>query len=432
MKKVLIITYYWPPMGGGGVQRWLKTSKYLRGYDWNPIICTAKDAEISMYDKSLEVDITENLEVIRVPIWEPFKLYRLLTGRKKEKVNPGFLKKSDKESIFEGISLWIRGNLFIPDAKRFWYRPAVRKLSKYLKNNSVDVIVSTGPPHTTHLIAMHISKKFNVPWLADFRDPWTKIDFYHKLNISLRAEKIHKNLELKVLKNADAITTVSESWSNDFFKLSDREPIVINNGYDPADFINKSIIKLDASFSITHAGSMNADRNPDIFWEALSSLIKEVSRFKNDLNVKLIGPVDISVIKSIQKNNLNDYVTYTDNLNHDKVIDNLVSSQLLFLPLNNSPNVSGIIPGKTYEYIAAQRPILCVGDISGDTAKILNKTNAGSVVGFDDKELIKEELLRFYNLYKLRKLDVDSDNYKIYSRKALAAKFANVFEQISK
>jgi hypothetical protein len=432
MKKVLVITYYWPPMGGGGVQRWLKTSKYLRDYNWDPIICTAKDPELSMSDESLEDDIPEDLEVLRVPIWEPFKLYRLLTGRKQEKVNPGFLKKSDKKSIFEGIALWIRGNLFIPDAKRFWYRPAIRTLSKYLKNNQVDAIVSTGPPHTTHLIAMYISKKFSVPWLADFRDPWTKIDFYHKLKLSSRANKLHKNLELKVLMNADAITTVSESWANDFFKISDRKPLVINNGYDPADFIDKSSNKLDTNFSITHAGSMNADRNPSIFWEALCFLIKKEKDFKNNLSIRLIGPVDISVVKSIEENDLNDYVTYIDNLNHNKVIDNLVSSQLLFLPLNNSPNVNGIIPGKTYEYIAAQRPILCIGDINGDTSKILHKTNAGSVIGFDDINLIKQEILRFYNLYKLKKLNVDSDNYKIYSRKELASKFANIFDEICK
>ena len=230
MKKVLIISYYWPPMGGSGVQRWLKTSKYLRDFNWEPIICTAKDPEISMFDKSLESEIPENLEVLRIPIWEPFKLYRLLTGRKTEKINPGFLKTSDKESIFEALSIWIRGNLFIPDAKRFWINTATKTLSKYLKKNKVDIIVSTGPPHTTHLIAMQVSKKFNIPWLADFRDPWTKIDFYHKFNLSKRADTIHKKLELEVLNNANEITTVSESWSNDFLNLSNRKPIVINNG----------------------------------------------------------------------------------------------------------------------------------------------------------------------------------------------------------
>jgi hypothetical protein len=431
MKKVLIITYYWPPIGGGGVQRWLKTSKYLRDYNWEPVICTAKDPEISMYDESLEADVLENLEVLRVPIWEPFKLYRFITGQKHEKVNPGFLKKSNRVSFFEDISLWIRGNIFIPDAKRFWYRPSVKSLTKYLQNNKVDVIVSTGPPHTTHLIALDISKKFKIPWLADFRDPWTKIDFFHKLKLSSRANKIHKNLELNVLKTADVVSTVSESWSNDFLKISGIKPLVINNGYDPADFIDISIKKLDNKFSITHAGSMNADRNPNIFWQALKFLINEDSRFKRDLNIKLIGPVDITVINSIKKYDLNDYVTYIDNLCHDEVVKLLVSSQLLLLPLNNSPNVSGIIPGKTYEYIAAQRPILCIGDINGDTAKILNNINAGSIVGFDDYKLIKDELLRFYNLYKAKKLNVNSSNFEIFSRKELASKFSSIFNDMS-
>ena len=419
-------------MGGSGVQRWLKTSKYLRDFNWEPIICTAKDPEISMFDKSLESEIPENLEVLRIPIWEPFKLYRLLTGRKTEKINPGFLKTSNKESIFEALSIWVRGNLFIPDAKRFWISPATKKLSKYLKKNKVDIIVSTGPPHTTHLIAMQVSKKFNIPWLADFRDPWTKIDFYHKLNLSRRADKTHKKLELEVLNNANEITTVSESWSNDFLNLSHRKPIVINNGFDPVDFERKQQLKLDQNFTITHAGSMNFDRNHEIFWKSLSFLIQDNLQFKNDLKINLIGPIDISVTKSIKKYNLNDHVFCIDNLDHNMVIDKLITSQLLFLPLNNTPNVSGIIPGKTYEYIAAKRPILCIGDINGDTSKILNKTNSGTVVGFEDLKLIYNELLSFYNLYKIGRLNIDSNNYNMYSRKELAKKFAMLFNDICK
>jgi hypothetical protein len=191
-RKVLIITYYWPPSGGAGVQRWLKFSKYLRDYDWEPVIYTPENPEAPAIDNSLEKDIPMGIKVIKRPITEPYLAYKRFVGMKlDEKVNAGFLQEKEKPGLLEGIAVWLRGNLFIPDARRFWIRPSAKYLVNYLKAHPVDAIVSTGPPHSMHLIALQVYKKLNIPWLADFRDPWTGIDFYHQLKLTLLADRIH-------------------------------------------------------------------------------------------------------------------------------------------------------------------------------------------------------------------------------------------------
>ena len=430
MKKVLIITYYWPPMGGGGVQRWLKTTKYLREFDWEPIIFTTENAEVSIHDESLLEDIPDGIEIIKVPIWEPFRLYRSLTGQKGEKINPGFLQKKKGNSFLQNISIWIRGNFFIPDAKKFWYRPSVKKLSSYLLKNKVDAIVSTGPPHTTHLIAQKIANRFSIPWLADFRDPWTNIDFYDKLKLTMWADKKHRRLERNVLKNASKIITVSKSWANDLLNISGINPIVINNGFDSTDFKNAGKLPLDVKFSITHTGSLNKDRNPFILWKVLEELVKVNSDFASKLEIKLIGPIDITVKEALKKHNLMQYTRLIDSLPHKEVIPHLITSQVLLLPLNNVPNIEGIIPGKMYEYLGALRPIICIGDIDGDAAEIIYETQTGSVVGFSDKNKLKKEVLKLYDDYKLGVLEINSNHYNKYSRKQLAERFAIIFNQM--
>ena len=182
MKKVLIITYYWPPMGGAGVQRWLKMTKYLRDYGWEPIIFTTKNGEATVVDEEMLKEVPGGVETLQVPIWEPFDAYKKLTGKKKDqKLVQGMDQDGDGNALLQNLAVWIRGNLFIPDARKFWIAPASKYLKKYLDNNVVDAIISTGPPHTTHMIALNVVKKRDIPWLSDFRDPWSNIDFYHKL-----------------------------------------------------------------------------------------------------------------------------------------------------------------------------------------------------------------------------------------------------------
>ena len=430
MKKVLIITYYWPPMGGGGVQRWLKTTKYLREYGWEPVIFTTQNGEASVIDESALKQIPKNIETIKVPIWEPFGVYKKLTGKKKnEKLVPGTVA-SDGKSMMQNLSVWVRGNLFIPDARKFWIKPATKQLKEYLKANKIDAVVSTGPPHTTHMIALNVTKKFNIPWLVDFRDPWTNIDFYHQLKLTNWADKKHKRLELEVLNKASQVVTVTWSWAEDFLRISGKMPMVITNGYDPSDFVNAGKLTLDEKFTITHAGSLNDDRNPHVFWEALAELCKEES-FANDLEIKFIGQVAPVAVQELTTFGLLGNLNLIENLPHNKVVEELMKSQLLLLPLNDTPNIDGVVPGKLYEYIGAKRPIICIGKTTGDAAKIIKETNAGTISGFEDVKTLQQNILSAYRLFQQQKLSVESKDYEKYSRKILAGQIAEELNKIS-
>jgi len=419
-------------MGGGGVQRWLKTTKYIRTFNWEPVIFTTSNGEISVEDREIQKEIPEGVEVIRTSIWEPFDIYKKLIGKKKnEKIAAGMATSTKGKSIMQKLSVWVRGNLFIPDARKFWIKPASKYLINYLKENKVDAIISTGPPHTTHMIALRINQYFkkhpefnSIPWLADFRDPWTNIDFYHKLMLTNWADKKHKKFERLVLDSANQIVTVTWSWAEDFYKISGRLPIVITNGYDPEDFLDAGKLKLDNKFTITHTGSLNDDRNPALLWEVLGKLIQDNADIKNDLEIKFIGQVDDTVFGSISENGLKNNLIKLGNINHSEVIKYQIKSQILLLPLNDTPNINGIVPGKLYEYLGAQRPILCIGKIDGDAAKIISDTNAGKVIGFKDATKMGKIILQFYHLYKAKKLYVKSKNYQKYSRKILAGQIA--------
>ena len=424
MKKVLIITYYWPPSGGAGVQRWLKFVKYLREFGWEPIVYTPENPEAPAIDDSLLKDIPENLTVLKTKIWEPYNLYKSFIGQKKEeKINAGFLTEKKKHGLAEKISVWIRGNWFIPDARKFWIKPSVIFLSEYLKKNPVDAMVSTGPPHSMHLIALGIKNKLNIPWLADFRDPWTNVDFYDILKLTKSSDEKHKKLELEVLKSADKVTVVSWNWAKDFEKIFERNYEVITNGFDDDDFSGNDL-KTDEKFSIRHIGAMNKDRNPHEFWKALKELLHENENMKKDLKLCLIGKNDISVIESIEQSGLKEFTETIPYLPHNEVLKQICTSQLLLLPLNDTPNTLGIIPGKIFEYLAAKRPIFAIGNPKGDSARIIAEANAGVICDFNDGEKMKKELLKMFEMFKSNNLMLRSSNIEKYSRKNKTAEMA--------
>lgn len=431
MKRVLIISYYWPPSGGAGVQRWLKFSKYLREFGWEPVIYTPENPEYPGHDDSLQKDIPECITVLKTRIWEPYLLYKLFTGRKKhEKVQAGFINESKKPGIAERLSTWLRGNLFIPDARRFWIKPSVRYLVKWLRENPVDAVVSTGPPHSMHLIALGVKKKLNIPWLADFRDPWTQIDFYDQLMLTKCADRKHKRLEKQVLTHADKVVTVSPNWAKDLKSLYEREIEVLTNGFDPEDFINLPEFNYDA-FNITHLGSLNADRNPLELWKVLGELVKEDVFFKKNLRIRLIGKTDISVMETLEKNGLTTFVEKTDYLAHDKALALAAQSAILLLPINNTPNLMGITPGKLFEYLALKRPILVTGPKEGDTAKIVAKTNSGEVADFNNSEKMKDLLLGWRRKFEEGSLQATLQGVEEYSRRNLTHSMSLMLQQIS-
>lgn len=431
-KRALIITYYWPPAGGSGVQRWLKFSKYLREFGWEPVIYTSKNPESPAYDHALLDEIPEGVVVIRRPVWEPYSLFRMFTGRRDQRFGAGLASSGkSKRSIFNSFAIWIRGNFFIPDARMFWIRPSVRFLIKQLKNSPVDIIISTGPPHTTHLIAKRVSKKLNIPWVADFRDPWTNIDFFLDLKPTALAKAIHRRLENSVLSTADKIITVTQGWGNDLIALGAKDLEVIENGFDEADFSNIDAI-IDDKFTLTHIGTLSPNRNCDALWRALGKYVKSNPDFAKQFRLKFVGSVDATAVESIKANGLEDYCNFLGYLPHREAIAIQRSSQALLLLVNNSPNALGIQTGKVFEYMAALRPILAVGPIGGDTQTLINSTKAGLFLAFDNEELIEKGLEKFWNWYNEGWTNFNSTGVEKYSRRELTRKLSILLNSVLK
>ncbi len=425
--KVLIITYYWPPSGGAGVQRWLKFAKYLPELGFETHIYTPYNPEAPARDESLLKDVNPNLTVIRKPIFEPYGFYKKFTG-KKGNVNAGFLSEdqNSREKLSEKVSVWIRGNFFIPDARVLWVKPSIRFLSHYLKEHNINTIISTGPPHSMHLIALALKKKMNLRWIADFRDPWTNIDFYAHLRLSHWADQKHHRLEAEVLQTADEVIVVGNTMKHEFQPLRKQDIHVITNGYDDDDFKSHRAEKGDAAaFNILHLGSINADRNHGVFWEALQQLMNENRPFKEALRLTFIGKNDYSVKSAVAQYHLESITHFETYIPHNQVAERMAVADLLYLPLNNTPNAKGIVSGKLFEYLACQLPILSIGHPDGDAAHILTETQAGITCDFEDVEAVKEAII-YYFKQKQAGLCISSKGIEAYSRLNLTRKLAEL------
>jgi len=436
VKRVLVITYYWPPSGGAGVQRWLKFTKYLPEFGWQPVIYTPENPEAPVDDPSLKEDIHPEAEVITRSIWEPYNFYKRFIGKSKsDRINAGFLSEHEKSKKKEGISVWIRGNLFIPDARRFWIKPSIRFLQKYLTENPVDVIISTGPPHSMHLIALGLKQRLDIPWIADFRDPWTEIDFYNQLRLTRRSDRKHRNMESAVVKGADKVVVIGKTMAERFSIAQKITPVVIPNGYDEADFTKKKAGsgKEDSGkeFSIVHIGAMNRDRNHPAFWETISELIKEQPELTSNLMIILVGKLDVSVHRIISQHGLQDRVKIETYLPHDQISPLLQSASALYLPVNNTPNAKMIQTGKLFEYLASGRPILGMGPDDGAAAHIIEECKAGEMIGFTDKVKLKAILKDWAELNQKGELFIEPSGIEKYSRKNLTSNLVEFLDHLS-
>lgn len=435
MKNVLVITYYWPPSGGSGVQRWLKMTKYFPENNWRPIIYAPENPEYPVEDLSLEKDIAPETIVLKQPIIEPYSFYKKFLGIKKEQtIKAGFINDSGKKNAWkENLSVWIRGNFFIPDARCLWIKPSVKYLLKYLKDNPVDAIISTGPPHSMHIIGMKLHKKTNVPWIADFRDPWTDIDYYQDLKLSHCADRKHHRLEKKVLTNANKVVSIGWNMASPLEKIRGEAIDIIPNGYDNDIKCTTATQTLSNKFTITHIGIITPSRNIETFWEALSELTTSNKELADNLEIKLIGSIDNSVRQSLEKFEILKFATLIDNLPHDAVIEQQCSSSVLLLLINRSPSAKGILTGKLFEYLYANRPIIAIGPEGGDAAKILAETSAGTVIDFDNKDKMKEEILQLFSLHKENQLVGSNNEVAIekYSRRHLSKQYAELLNSIA-
>jgi glycosyltransferase involved in cell wall biosynthesis len=423
--KVLIITYYWPPAGGSGVQRWLKFVKYLPQYNIEPVVYVPDCPHYAILDPSLSKEIPSLTTVIKQRIFEPNNVFSLLGGHAK-KTSAGFLE--SKPSLLGKFMQYVRANYFIPDARKFWVKPSVKVLKNYLNSNSIDAIITTGPPHSLHLIGMQLKREMGIKWIADFRDPWTDIDYFHQLKLSKKARKQHEQLEQEVVGSADSVLVVSNTMKENYLKFNNSVE-VITNGYD--DDMANDDIKLDKKFSMVHLGLMNADRNPEIFWKVIAQLVHENIEFAKNFELRLIGKVAREVNESIEKYKLNDWVKIINYLPYDKLISIQKSAQVLLLLINNVPSSKGIITGKIFEYLHAKRPILAIGPVKGDLAEIINITNSGKVIDFDDAQTLKNTILEMYSAYKANNLTINSHHIEQYHRRNLTKQLVKILENLN-
>ncbi|WP_310991788.1 glycosyltransferase family 4 protein [Aequorivita marina] len=422
MKRALIITYYWPPAGGPGVQRWLKFVKYLREFDVEPIVYAPENPNYPLVDANFSSEISSDFEIIKQPISEPYRFAKLFSKKKTKQFSSGIISKKDV-SAMEKLMLYIRGNFFIPDARVGWVKPSVKFLSEYITKNPVDVIITTGPPHSLHLIGQKLQKTLDVRWIADFRDPWTTIHYHKSLRLNTASERKHKALEASVLNTADAITVTSPTTKKEFEAITTKPIHVITNGYDVSLAASS---KRDTKFSISHIGSLLSERNPKVLWEVIAEICKENPSFKNDLTLKFAGAVSEEVKKSITNFGLADNCKFLGYVSHSEAIKLQKDSQILLLVEIDSPETRAIIPGKIFEYLAAKRPIIALGPNESDIEGIITETNAGTFFSYSEADALNSELLQCYKHFKNGNLEVASKGIEKFSRRELTRQMAAV------
>lgn len=429
--KVLIITYYWPPTGGSGVQRWAKFVKYLREFGWEPVIYTPSNPEVPALDESLLKDIPDDVEVLKQPIWEPHNLYKAFTGQKKDsKLGAGMASDTSGSGFKQKLSMWVRGNFFIPDARKFWIKPSIKFLTNYLAKNPVEVVVSTGPPHSMHMIAKGVNQNTSIPWIADFRDPWTNIDFVEDLSLTTWGKAAHARMEKAVLKEATEVVAVTPTMAKELGEIGDRNVHVITNGFDKDDF-DKDVSSPHKACTLLHIGTMNKARNPDILWLAIKELAKEKEDFAKHFKLKLIGKIDAGIQQSVSEYGLDELVDIVDYVPHSEIITEQKKAHILLLLVNNSPNAYLLYQGKLFEYMAAGKPVLTIGPESGDTRTLLEKLDQSTYTPFGEKDALKIHLSTLFDDYQEGKLKgIDPSLTDPFTRRALTRQMADLLSTL--
>ncbi|WP_144892475.1 glycosyltransferase family 4 protein [Flavobacterium tiangeerense] len=425
--KILIITYYWPPAGGPGVQRWLKFVKYLPDFGVQPIVYIPENPTYPIVDQNLVSEVSDQAIIVKHRIFEPYQLASFLSKNKTQKMNSGIIPNQKKQSFLDKTFLWIRGNLFIPDARVFWVKPSVSFLEKYILENDIDTIITSGPPHSLHLIGLELKQKLNLKWFADFRDPWTTIGYHKSLRLSSFAAKKHKALEHQVLNTADTVIVTSKTTKTEFQAITNKPISVITNGYDTEQIEKQT---LDVKFSLAHIGSFLSERNPKMLWEVLLELLEEIPSFKLNLEIKLIGAVSQEVLETISQFGLNAYLNNLGYVSHAEAIAHQRKSQVLLLIEINSEDTKSIIPGKLFEYMVSNRPIIAIGPQDSDFAEIITNTNTGVFFDYSEKMKLKRVILDFYDQFLEGTLQSNGVGLQNYSRKNLTKDLVQLLNKI--
>ncbi|MDN3667830.1 glycosyltransferase family 4 protein [Echinicola jeungdonensis] len=379
-KKVLIITYYWPPSAGSGVQRWLKFAKYLPDFGWEPVIFTPENPDFELKDEGLLKEVPKDLEVLHFPIWEPYGVFRFLKkGKTVKKEDPAKIIEKQHKSWLDQTAMWLRANALVPDPRVFWVKPSVNYLLEILHKNEIKAVITTGPPHSMHLIGRDLKRKTDIAWIADFRDPWSTWEFLDTLPMMASIRKRHEKLEKGVFREADGVVTISPTFREELKKIADRDIALITNGFDSAD-LPESFKKKKSEqefFEIVYTGIIDSIRNPVPFLQALKNACKVKEK---PVKLTFVGRVSQKVLDYVAKDHwLSKRVEFPGYVSHKEVFSFYEKADMLLLILTDTKNAKGNIPGKLFEYIATGRTIVALGDPEGDSSKIIAEAGAGKV-----------------------------------------------------
>jgi glycosyltransferase involved in cell wall biosynthesis len=422
-KKALIITYYWPPAGGPGVQRWLKFVKYLPEFGVEPFVFVPENPNYQIIDHSLVTEVPKAITVISHPIKEPYKWAGVFSKKSSKTISKGIIADEKEQSLLEKTMLFVRGYFFIPDARVGWVKPSVAFLLGYIKKEDIETIITTGPPHSLHLIGLQLKQRLGVKWLADFRDPWTTIGYHKQLKLTEASKARHKLLEKQVLNASDQIIVTSFTTKKEFQGITNKPIEVITNGYDNETAVD---FEKDSKFTLSHIGSLLSKRNPEALWRVLEDLVKNHDGFSKDIQLNFVGSVAENVLGSIKKYNLSDYVNNVGYVSHEEAVVFQKKSQLLLLIEIDSEDTKCIIPGKLFEYMVSNRPIVAIGPKGADVEKIIKETNTGHYFNYTDDESLKKIILEHYKAFQNSTLQSHPIGLRKYHRKSLTKSLANL------
>ena len=415
MKKILLITYYWPPAGGSGVQRWLNFSKYLVELGWNITVLVPDNPSYPIIDNSISKSISSSLEVIKVPIFEPVNILNRSNKKNRDHIN--------SSGLFYKIILWIRSNLFFPDSRMFWINKVSKLASSYVIKNNIDCIITTAPPFSTHVIGYNIKLKTNVKWIADFRDPWSDFFPFKQLPMSNIIKERHLKWEQKCLTYCDTVLTTSPSLTKTYLKAN-KNTHTVTNGYE-------AVIKTEPTdkFVVLYTGVMKSVQNPQNLWIVLKELCMENKDFSKDLLVDLIGDFDSSIVNDNYIKSLSSNIRFKGYLDVVNLKEQLKKAEVLLLSSVNLEGVNNIIPGKLFLYLSVKKPILAFSALDSDVENIINETKSGRVFDYSNKVELKKYILVLYNQFKAKHNSIDSIEIDKYSYKHLSKKLSDIIDK---
>ena len=428
MKKILIISYYWPPSGGAGVQRMLKTVKYFPEFGIIPYVITVKEDKASYpsTDESLVKDVPAEAKIFRTDTFEPFGIYSKILGKKS--IPTGFSNESNP-GLFQKFSRFVRGNFFIPDARRGWVKYAYREACRIIENEKIDTVLITSPPHSAQLTGLQLRKKYKLKWIADFRDPWTDIYYYDEFSHLAFARKKDLKYEKNVLESADRIITVSKDVKKllaaKIPDLGDKKISIIPNGYDEEDFTDKNRTVNKNEFIITYTGTLADSYNPSVFFHALKKIINNNPDVK--IRMRFIGNPAFTLVDEMKNISLSENLELIPTVSHDRSVEYLLSSTILLLAIPEIKNDKGILTGKLFEYLAARKPIICIGPEDGDAAEIIADCKAGKTFGRNSEAALTDYMQQLISKWKSgEETDIMNNNFKKFSRRSQAEEISKI------